>query len=100
MAKERDGDWASARGTKAEAERRTRARRRRLIRLAPEGDLRHLPLVGSVQLEVRVGTELEEAGHEVGREDLDAGVEVAHHRVEVSPGGLDGFLDVTERGLE
>src|SRR5258705_9102519 len=96
MAKERG--WASARG--ARAARRTRTRRRRLIRLAPEGDLRHLPLVGAVQLEVRVGTELEEAGHEVGGEDLDGGVEIAHHRVEVPPGVLYGFLDLAEPGLQ
>src|SRR3989337_17541 len=72
------------------------ARRARLIRLASERDLGHLPILRTLQLEVLVGAELEEARDEIGRELLDRRIEVAHDGVEVAAGGLDRLLDLAD----
>src|SRR3990172_2649271 len=76
------------------------ARRARLIRLASERDLGHLPILRTLQLEVLVGAELEEARDEIGRELLDRRIEVAHDGVEVAAGVLDRLLDLPARRPE
>src|SRR6266581_1598437 len=50
----------------------------RLIRLTPEGDLGHLPLIRAVQLEVGVRPKLKEARDEIRRKGLDRRVEIAN----------------------
>src|SRR5262245_20016466 len=94
-------NWPRACAAAGAAVASTRASARiRPMRSAPERDARNLALFGAVELEVLPLGEAEEQRDLVGREAVDAGVEVADDRVVVAARALDRLFDLAERGLQ
>src|ERR1022692_5216444 len=57
----------------------------------------HRLAVGLGGLEELAGLEVEHAGQNVGGENLNPRIQIAHHRVVVAPGVLDGVLRLAQR---